>query len=222
MLKGKLAACCLVAFGLLVASGTAFAGVINTCNSTASVILAGQPSTPVTASVCPAGDAEAFGVQGFYIRATIKDGLGVGIPNILGTDFWLDDCDAVNDLIVLCGGSSSSNADSLTNSLGQTTMANTSMSAGKCALGVIVIVQGSILDNPATSCTTKLCLPVYVKSYDLSGDLAITLPDLGLFALGYPPNAFNACTDFSGNGTNNLPDLATFALHFGPPGHECP
>jgi len=222
MLKGKLAACSLVAFALLVASGTAFAGVIDECNSTASVILAGQPSTPVTASVCPSGDAENFGVQGFYIRATIEDGLGVGISGILGSDFWLDDCDAVNDLIVLCGGSASSNADSLTNSLGQTTMSNTSIAAGDCALGVIVIVQGAILDDPATSCTTKLCLPVHVKSFDLTGDLNISLQDLTTFALGYPPNAFNVCTDFSGNGTNNLADLATFALHFGPPGHTCP
>jgi hypothetical protein len=222
MLKGKLAACCLVASALLVASGTAFAGVIDACNSTASVVLAGQAGTPVTASVCPSGDAENFGVQGFYISATIEDGLGVGIPGILASDFWLDDCDALNDLIVLCGGSASSNADSLTNSLGKTTMSNTSIAGGDCALGVIVLVQGAILDDPATSCTTKLCLPVYVKSYDLTGDLNITLGDLTTFAQGYPPNAFEVCTDYSGNGTNNLADLATFALHFGPPGHECP
>jgi hypothetical protein len=221
MLKGKLAACSLVAFALLATSGTAFAGVIDECNSTAVVILAGQPSTPVTAAACPAGDADSFEQQGFYIRATIEDGLGAGIPNILASDFWLDDCDPINDLIVLCGGSASSNADSLTNSLGQTTISG-GISAGDCALGVIVLVQGAILDDPATSCTTKLCLPVHVKSFDTNGDLALTLTDLGEFAEGYPPNAFEPCTDYSGNGTNNLADLATFALHFGPPGDTCP
>jgi hypothetical protein len=219
MLKGKLAACCLVAFGLLVASGTAFAGVVNPCNSTATIIFGSQPGPTVTASVCPQGDAEDFGVQGFHIRYTIKDGLGNGIPNIPASDFWVDDCDAVNDLIVLCGGSSSSSADSLTNSLGNTTMSLTSIAAGDCALGVICVVQGAILQD--NTCTVPRCLSIYVKSFDISGDLNITLGDLGLFAQGYPPNAFQPCTDYSGNGTNNLPDLATFALHFGPPGHSC-
>jgi hypothetical protein len=219
MLKGKLAACCLVAFGLLVASGTAFAGVVNPCNSTATIIFGTQPGPTVTASVCPQGDAEDFGVQGFHIRYAIKDGLGNGIPNIPASDFWVDDCDAVNDLIVLCGGSSSSSADSLTNSLGNTTMSLTSIAAGDCALGLICIVQGAILQD--NTCTVPRCLNIYVKSFDISGDLQIALGDLGLFAQGYPPNAFNACTDYSGNGTNNLADLATFALHFGPPGHAC-
>jgi hypothetical protein len=219
MLKGKLAACCLVAFGLLVASGTAFAGIVDPCNSTAAIVFGSQPGPTVTAAVCPSGDASDFGLQGFHISFTIEDGLGNGIPNVPASDFWLDDCDAVNDLIVLCGGSSSSSADSLTNSLGKTTMAQTSIAAGDCALGVIAIVQGSILED--NTCTVPRCLSVYVKSFDLSGDLNITLTDLALFGQGYPPAAFQACTDFSGNGTNNLADLSTFALHFGPPGHAC-
>jgi hypothetical protein len=220
MLKGKLAACCLVALGLLVASGTAFAGVIDPCNSTAAIVFGSQAGPTVTASVCPSGDGEDFGVQGFYISFQIEDGLGNGIPNVPASDFWLDDCDAINDLIVLCGGASSSSADSLTNSLGRTTMSQTGIAAGDCALGVICIVQGEILED--NTCTAPRCLSVYVKSFDLTGDLNITLSDLSLFAQGYPPQAFSNCTDYSGNGTNNLPDLSLFSQHFGPPGHICP
>lgn len=226
MVKGKLAVCCLAAFGLLCATGIAHAGIVNLCNSTAAVVLAGQPGTPVTAYVCPAGDAESFKVQGFYIAVTVKDGLNVGISNVLPTDIWADDCDAVNVLILLCGGSSSSSADSLTSSnpsfLGKTTMSNTTIAAGNCAVGVVVVIQGGVLDNPATSCSTKLCLPVHVKSVDLAPNLIVGLPDLSLFAQGYPPNAFNDCTDYNNSNTNNLPDLSIFATHFGPPGHECP
>ena len=239
MFKGKLAVLCLVA-ALVVVSSTAYAGIVDPCNSTATVILSGASGLPVTLPACPAGDGGTLISQGWYISLTIMDGLTPpnGIANIPPSDFWMDDCDPVNQLIVLCGGSASSGADSLTNALGMTTMSNTQLAAStldglttgppvggtaRCSDGVIIIVQGEILEDQATSCTTKMCYPINVRSFDLTGDGNITSADLSTFAIGYVGGAghFNPCIDYDGSGTANLPDLTTFALHFGPPGHTC-
>jgi hypothetical protein len=245
MFKGKMAVLALVA-ALLVVSSTAFAGIIDPCNSSATVILSGAPSLPVTFAACPQGDGGTMIAQGWYVSLTIQDGLGNGIPNIPPSDFWMDDCDPAQTLIVLCGGSASSGADSLTNALGQTTMSNTNLSAStltgpvgcitatppcspeplgsaRCSDGVILIVQGEILEDPGTSCTTALCYPINVRSFDLTGDGEVSGADLSTFAIGYPGGAGtpNPCIDYDASGTANLPDLTTFALHFGPPGHTC-
>jgi len=236
MFKGKLAVLCLVAAALLVANSTAFAGIIDPCNSTSSVVLSGASGTPVTLAACPQGDSGSFINQGWYIALTIEDGVGNGVPNISPTEFWIDDCDSVNELVVLCGGSASSGADSLTNALGQTTMSNTSLSASEgggavggtppaptCSDGMIVIVQGTIL---STGCPTPVpvCQPINVRSFDLTGDGVVTSADLSAFAFGYAGGSDPAaapCIDYDGSNTVNLPDLTTFALHFGPPGHSC-
>lgn len=243
MFKGKLAVLCLA---LLVVSSTAYAGIVDPCNSTATVILSGAPSTPVTLPACPQGDGGSLISQGWYLALTIEDGTGAGIPNIPPSDFWMDDCDAAQQLIILCGGSASSGADSLTNAAGQTTMSNTQLAAStatgpigclngsppcspeplgsaRCTNGVIIIVQGEILEDQATSCTTPMCYPVNVRSFDLTGDGVVSSADLSTFAIGYPGGAGtpNPCIDYDASGTANLPDLTTFALHFGPPGHSC-
>jgi hypothetical protein len=248
MFKGKMAVLTL-AVALLVVSSTAFAGIIDPCNSSALVILSGAPSLPVTLAACPQGDGGSLIAQGWYISLTIQDGLGNGIPNIPPSDFWMDDCDAAQTLIVLCGGSASSGADSLTNALGQTTMSNTQLAAStiggpvgchvvpppdgpcnpeplgsaRCSDGVILIVQGEILEDPSASCSVPECYDVNVRSFDLTGDGEVSGADLSTFAIGYPGGAGtpNPCIDYDGSGTANLPDLTTFALHFGPPGHSC-
>jgi hypothetical protein len=244
MFKGKLAV--LVA-ALLVVSSAAYAGIVDPCNSTATVVLTTAPSLPVTLQACPQGDGPTMTASGFYVSLTILDGLSQGVPNIPPTDFWMDDCDAVNDYILLCGGSASSGADSLTNAAGQTTMSNTTLAAGmaggaigclngpqnacspeptpsiRCTNGVIIIVQGEVLKDPATSCTTDKCYGINVRSFDVSGDNRITSSDLSLFAIGYVGGVGwqNPCIDYDGSNTANLSDLSLFALHFGPPGHEC-
>jgi hypothetical protein len=209
-------------------------------------MLSGAPSLPVTLPACPQGDGGSLISQGWYVALTIQDGFGAGIPNIPASDFWFDDCDAVSQLIILCGGSASSGADSLTNAVGQTTMSNTTLAAStatgpigclngsppcspeplgsaRCTNGVIIVVQGEILEDQSTSCTTVMCYPINVRSFDLTGDGVVSSADLSTFAIGYPGGAGtpNPCIDYDGSNTANLPDLTTFALHFGPPGHSC-
>jgi hypothetical protein len=237
MFKGKLAVLCLVAAALLVANSTAFAGIIDPCNSTCSVVLVGAPSTPVVLAACPQGDGGTIISQGWRLDLTIEDGVGNGIAGISPTDFWLDDQDPGVLLLDLCGGSASSGADSLTNASGQTTMSNTTMAASntgavgigtvgngggapECPNGVIVVVQGTII---STGCPTPVAVvhPVNVRSFDLNGDKVVNSLDLFAFAQDYPPNPFGSCTDYNHSGTGDLGDLTTFALHFGPPSHSC-
>jgi hypothetical protein len=220
MLKGKLAACCLVAFGLLVASGTAFAGIVDPCNSTAAIVFGSQPGPIVTARACPRGDMASLALQGFHIAFHIEDGLGNGIPNVPASDIWVDDCDPVNDLIVLCGGSSSSGADQNTDALGNTIMSQIDIVASGCALGVICIVQGTILEDG--TCNDELCLNVRVASVDMNSDGFVGFLDFVSFAGGYPTNPFSPCTDFDASGANTLADLVIFSEHFKPSDiHEC-
>ena len=153
MLKGKVAVLCLVAMSLLVVNGTAFAGIIDPCESTASIVFtSGTPNCnngteppPIPApcaaaescakvDACPQGDGSSFVAQGWYIAVTVVETGGIPIPNITPTDFWLLDCDAPASAVILCGGSASSGADSLTNSSGMTTLSQTTLAASVCGV----------------------------------------------------------------------------------------
>lgn len=223
MLKGKLAVLGLVAISLLVVNGTAFAGIIDPCLSSAAL-----SSSPAPLAVCPQGDTDSFTLQGWQINLTIKDALGVGIANIAASDFWIIDCSPTDD-VDLCGGSASSGADSLTNASGATTMSNTTLAASTCgALNASsdkmkVIVQGFAIKDPSGGCPSvvDLCLDIIVRAVDLSGDGVVDTIDLTGFAQGFPPNPYDTCTDYNQDGLNDLVDLSEFALHFGPPGHSC-
>lgn len=205
----------LVATMMLLVAGVASAGIIDPCNSP--VVYNGPAIACLF--VCPQGDTDTFANQGFTFGFTINDLGGSPIGNIPGSDFYLIDCDPVLDL-TLCAGSASSAADSATNANGQTTMSNGTMSAGGCADGLSVVVQGFILEDPANNCD-PYCFNILVRSPDIDGSLVVNLVDLSLFAACFPPLPYDKCCDFDCNATVNLQDLARFAFHFGPPGHEC-
>jgi hypothetical protein len=204
----------LFAASLLLVAGIATAGIIDPCG--APVVYTGVQ--PECYFACPQGDTDSFLTSGFSFAFTIVDLLAVPIANIPGTDFWMIDCDPVNNL-ALCAGSASSNADSATNALGKTTMSLTSMAVGGCATGLSPVVQGFVLETPGPC--TPYCFNIKVRSCDLNGDLNMTLVDLSIFAGYYPPQAYNTCGDFDCNGAVALPDLSRFAFHYGPPGHKC-
>jgi hypothetical protein len=216
MCKSKLAVLGLVAVSLLVFSGVANAGIIDPCASTAEII-GGPP--PCCLFICPQGDTDSFCDQGWYIRICVIDLTGNPVPDVPPSDFWVIDCDPIRDLC-LCGGSASSNADSLTNANGYTTMCNTTIQGGGCVSGLSVVVQGFvILDAPA--CVDPTCLDVEVRSPDINGDCLVNIVDLSLFASGFPPQLYQECSDMNCDGIVNIQDLSAFAFHFGPPGHTC-
>jgi len=123
------------------------------------------------------------------------------------------DCDPIR-VMVLCGGSGSSNADAATDASGNTTMSG-DIAAGGCAIGVSVIVQGFAIGCPATCLTA-----IEVKSPDMNGDLVVNLPDLALF--GAPvlrPILLQILVRIlTANNLINLQDFSVFGLHYN---HVC-
>jgi hypothetical protein len=197
-----------LAAALLLVASVAFGGIIDPCLSTAT-------SAGGCVMVCPAGDGDQMSDQGATISITIVDGSSVAIEGIPATDFYVIDCDPVNDM-TLCGGASSSNATAATDVNGQTTMEG-DIAAGGCADGVAVVVQGFVIqDSPA--CTVPTCLSILIRSPDMNGDLVVNLADFSAFGLAYPPNAYNKCADFNCDASVNLQDFSTFGLHYQ---HSC-
>lgn len=230
MVKGRLAVLCLVAVSLLMVYGVASAGIIDPCVSYCMLsATGGAAGPPFPLFSCPQGDTDVFVDQvggtgsgvGFLITVCVLQSDGTPIPNIPPSDFWLVDCDPINDA-VLCGGSASSGADSLTNAAGMTTLGGLgTLTAGGCADGLTLVVQGFAIQDSLTNCTTAVCKPIDVRSPDIDGNLLVNLQDLSIFATSFPPNPLDPCCDFDINGIVNLQDLAKFAFHFGPPGHQC-
>jgi hypothetical protein len=192
----------------LLVAGVAESGIIDSCQSTAVF----NGALPECYFACPDGDTESFAQAGFSLSFRIVDSWGNPIAFIPATDFWLIDCDPARNL-VLCAGSASSNADSSTNVHGRTTMSVTTLAVGGCANGLSPVVQGYVLGCPA------YCFDVRVRSVDQNGDLQVNLQDGMLFAVRYPPMAYNECADFNCDGRVSLADLARLARHYG---HVCP
>lgn len=218
MLKGKLAVLALVAVCCIVMfNGTANAGIIDPCVSYwelhASV-------TPCPLFVCPQGDTDSFLDQGWWIWICVLDINAVPVPNVPASDFWLIDCDPLKDA-ALCGGSASSGADSNSNSAGMTTMSQGGLTGGGCADGMALVIQGFVVKDSLTNCSTDECGAIALRSPDINGDLVINLVDLSNFSAGFPPNPYAPCADMNADGSVGLQDLSRFAFHFGPPGHVC-
>jgi hypothetical protein len=188
--------------------------------TTAQVDLCGSSATTNGGCfrICPAGDWIGLVDIGAEISVTVINN-GFPVPGISRCDFWLIDCDPLNDL-TLCGGSLSSNADFNTDAAGQTTISGPTAGGG-CADGLSVVVQGIIIPDP-TNCLVPLCLPIVVRSADIDGDLLVNLVDLSIFAGSFPPQPYDLCCDFNCDGVVNLVDLGFFANHFmNPQMHVC-
>ena len=229
MCKAKLAVLGFVAVSLLAFNGIATAGIVDPCMSYSEVLNAGPSGGTCCLFVCPAGDTDSFinqgpGGDGWWIRICVLEADGTPTPDVPTSDFWLVDCDPLADL-VLCAGSASVAADSITNAQGYTTMAQSVLAGGGCLEGLSVVVRGFVLLD-TTTCSTPICHDISVRSPDIDGsggtsDLCVNLVDLAAFSSSYPPQPYDTCCDFDCSGAVLLNDLADFAFHFGPPGHEC-
>ena len=218
MLKGKLAVLALVAVCCIVMiNGTANAGIIDPCVSYWELH---ATVTPCPLFVCPQGDTDSFIDQGWWIWICVLDINEVPIPNVPAADFWLVDCDPLNDA-TLCGCAASSNADSNSNAAGMTTMSLTGLQGGGCADGMALVIQGFVVQDSLTNCATVFCCPINLRSPDIDGSLGVDLVDLSIFASSFPPNPPDPCCDMNVDGSVGLQDLSLFAFHFGPPGHVC-
>jgi hypothetical protein len=187
--------------------------LVDPCRSTARV----EGVLPATWLACPRGDGQGLVERSVSIRIAVYDPSGWPVAGVPASDFWLIDCDPVND-IVLCGGSASCDADSATNAQGMTSFSTSALAAGGCADGLSVVVQGYVIEDSLTTCTTAQCLPLNVRSPDIDGDLSVGLADLVLLNAAYYPNPYDPCADLDGDGYVDLRDLSYFALHWQ---HRC-
>ena len=214
MFKGKFVFLTLIAAALLcwqimpASVNTANSGIVDPCSSTA--VGAG-----CCYMVCPQGDGtrlDDIPECNAIISLVARDNLGIPLVGILAQDIWLDGC---TDLC-LCGGSGNIDADSNTAVVppGFTTISG-DMQAGGCdLLGLVVVVQGVIINCPAP------CLPYWVTSPDINCDFIVDIIDLALFAAVYvnQPGGYDACYDFNCDGLINIVDFAIFSIHYT---HSC-
>jgi hypothetical protein len=220
MSKGKIVAFSLIAAALLswqIAS-------VNTATSGASGIVDACASDANSAGgcwfSCPLGDADRLDEIGAVISIHADDGAG-GIANIPATDFYLLGC---TDGLVLCGGGGSINADSASNASGNTTMSG-DLAASGCDLdGIVVVIQGTIVEEGTPPNCTPKCLPFDAVTPDITGDGgvidgAVDAIDFGRFGQIYTGDLpFDACYDYNCDGQCELADFGDFGLHWE---HSC-
>jgi hypothetical protein len=229
MFKGKV-----VAFALMLVCATSlYAGSVDDCYSNAGV----SGCVTMQLTICPAGDFElisnACGSVGDYIWIEARDGSNNPIPGIPWTDYWLNACDPLNQL---CLCANPINADSLTGTDGRTTFTARVIRGGGCTLndGIWWAIQGKPIKEKPYPCTSDyLCLPVIIKSPDLTGsitggpDCIVDVSDLIPFGIsfntseaspGTPPKAYNPCCDYTDDTLCDLSDFAFFGAHYQ---HRC-
>lgn len=213
MFKGKV-----LLFSLLLVLATAvYAGDVDDCYSECGVSCTGG-----RLSICPAGDFEFIrdmcGTGTDYIWVSVKDAANAGIPGIPWTDYWVNACDPAQEL---CMCSAAVVADSLTNSLGNTTISGR-VAGGGCVLtgGIYVAVQGKIILAGPYPCPTgdPICLDMKVVSPDLTADCQVVLGDLGVFGQSYNKcvgdAGYNDCCDYNDDTCCNLSDFAFMGEHY--------
>lgn len=224
MSKGKFVAFSLIAAALLswqiagvnfATSGTA--GIVDGCESEASY-LGGD-----CWMVCPLDDGDLLSDIGATISIVAKDGTGTALGAIPASDFWLLGC---TDGLVLCGGGGSINADSASNSNGETTMSGDMAGSGCDLSGVVVVIQGVIVQEPP-GCD-PLCLPITTMSPDITGDGGVIdgfveLADFSAYGLVHnhesdPEKDYDACFDYNCDGVVDLIDFSIFGQHWE---HNC-
>jgi len=210
---------------LVIASAAHACDAVDECRSSAGLSC---PSMKI--SVCPQGDFEmierACGGAGDYIWVEVWGACEPSFPiaGIPQTDFWFDACDAPLELFLCTAGIV---ADSLTGANGRTTFSG-AIRAGGCVLtgGIWITARGfTIFDECGM---TVLCLPIVIKSLDLTGaggypDGIVNLSDLVPFGTSYntelggtppPLRAYNACCDYTDDNKCNLSDFAYWGLHY--------
>jgi hypothetical protein len=215
MFKGKFVALTVIAAALLCWQmmpanvDTANSGIVDPCSSTASAI-------GCCLYVCPAGDGPTLSDCGSIISIQAKDQTGTPIAGIPPADVWVEGVAQLPPWctpMVLCGGSGSSNADSTTNAQGRTTMSG-AIGAGGASQGLLVSIQGVIVDDQAVNCASHKVLAYTVTSPDINADLIVDIIDFSIFAGVYPPNPYSVCADFDCNGIVDIIDFSIFAQHY--------
>jgi hypothetical protein len=200
MVRKKFMGLCMVAMVVGLASA-AWAGIPDPDESYATTVAADT----VSVLVVPGGSGSAlnssygFGT-GPIINATIevwlRDATGTPIYLYPFADIWLE---TEAKAMVLCPGGST--ADQSTDIAGYTTFSG-QLFAGCCGSGMIVVVNGTALAQPAFN--------MLVNSPDMNCDLVVNLTDVVLFSQIYY-GTYDYCADYYWDGLLNLSDIVLLA-----------
>jgi len=203
---------------LLICSPAGFAQKLGECESEV------RTTCSLRISVCPAGDFEHIrtgcGGDSDYIEIIVRDEGYSPVAGIPPTDFWMNACDAPQELAV-CDAPFFL-ADSMTGPNGRTTFSG-QIAAGGCILtgGVFFVVQGKTLMDLET-CAVPICLDVVIVSPDINADGQVNLSDLSFFGQSYNHQLgepeYNPCCDFNDDEDCNLSDFSYVGEHYQ---HEC-
>jgi hypothetical protein len=214
MFKGKVLLFAL----LLLVSTSLYAGEVDDCNSTVSLV----GCTSMQLSICPAADFDQISAKcggSGYIAIVVKDASDNGIAGIPWTDYWMGACDPGGEICLCCDGVV---ADSLTNGDGETTISGF-IGGGGCVLsgGVYMSIQNQqILEAPG--CTDPVCLDIEIRSPDYICSGVVDLSDFTAFIASWNECVgdanYNECFDFVDNGCVDMSDFSAFAPHWQ---HEC-
>lgn len=170
-------------------------------------------------SICPQGDFESIsdgcGTGNDYIWVRLYDKEGDPVAGVPVTDYWLQAADPAEELC-LCANPIA--ADSLTNSMGRTTISGR-IAGGGCAAtgGLYLTVQGvTMWELPA--CMLPHLEDIIIVSPDLTADCRINLSDFTLFGFSYNKElgepGYNPCCDFNDDDACNLSDFSFLGEHY--------
>lgn len=225
MCKGKMVVLCLVAAVSLVVAGVGVAGILNPCDSYWAIDDSG--TTPVnTARYFTSPEGNLVGQPdpilpirsgwGWWITICAVDQFLDPIPFIPASDVWLVDCGPCEVIfdVFFCLGSASSNADSMTNSAGKTTMSLTAILGGGCTTDLAVVVQSTTLLDTADGCFSELCCPVDFRSTDINGDGIVNVQDVGAFSIDLAAGVGKR-SDYNFDNIVNVQDVGRFSFHLG-------
>ena len=233
MCKGKMAVLCLVAAVSLVVAGIAVAGIVDPCESYWTIddsgtagFPAGNPANNANYFTSPEGNLVGqpdpmlpiLSGWGWWISICVIDQAGDPLAAVPASDIWLVDCGPcdVNFDVFFCLGSASSNADSMTNSAGMTTMSTTAIIGGGCTTELAVVVQSTTLLDSSDNCLSDLCCPVDFRSTDINGDGIVNIQDLAAFSVDFNLGAGgDKRSDYNYDNNVNIQDLSRFSFHFG-------
>jgi len=178
------------------AIASAVAGIEDPCTSYATIRAQEQVSMIVTPVGTGTPISSVYGFMGDpVVDATIdlwvRDGAEQPVHLFPASDLWLE---TESQGMILCAGGSM--ADQNTDVNGYTTFSRP-MHAGGCGTGIVVMINGAPLCQPA--------FDVKVNSPDLNGDLGVDLTDVVLFAQRMFTTDY--CADYHWDGQVNLSDL---------------
>jgi hypothetical protein len=178
-------------------------------------ITATAPAGVVVA--CPQGDGTQLGSSGLTVSVTLRDCVNAPWVGLSPDSIRLYSC---SDLLSACGGGPAGVPASVpTDANGHTTIIGAFAAAG-CDLGGVVVYAQYFYEGTTggagMSCWSS-CLPIKVKSVDLTGDVLVDLADFAVLGAGYtsPPKPYNECVDYRAPyGTVDLNDFVAWAMHY--------